>query len=40
LLMPCSCFTSVGGRLPDELHFTRLPGCRHLATVVVQRLIF
>ena len=27
------------GRLPDELHFTRLPGCRHLATVVVQRLL-
>ena len=26
------------GRLPDELHFARLPGLRHLATVVVQRL--
>lgn len=28
------------GRLPDELHFARLPGSRHLATFVVQGLIF
>ena len=28
------------GRLPDELHFARLPGLRHRATVVVQRLHF
>ena len=33
LLMPYSCFTSIGGRLPGELHFTRPPGFRHLSTV-------